>query len=454
MSRLTLLLITLLLASCVAADQGSRRLTRERISLWLHELSRSSVVANNPGQGSSAIRALAIVSGAMFEAANVLERKYEPYMVSWNDIPSSINKNRADVLVAVSFAAEKVLNWLYPGIAAPQPGLPPPQGLPYFHSDLRAILTKGLDDTTAYENGKAVGEFVANAWIANRTSDNHPPINVAVVNGTSCGQYMYNLPFHTGNPFSSGYYTVRPFGVQRFNDSIGPGQLFYVPPPPAIGSPEQLEEWAETFGYGASTPSAVTRTTETNTTAIFHDGFFGSSIQFLSDVFTGDNVPGNIDGVDALRIVAVAAMSSHDAHTIHWQWKYTYLRWRPIAAYHLADLCSSVSPAVAALDDNSWNPILLTGQNPEYPSGHSSRTGGFVGVFRRLLYNNLQFTTLSFGLPGVERSYNSFQEFEQEVNNARVWGGVHWRSACNQGLALGERVAANYVSRLMRPRNN
>jgi len=376
----------------------------------------------------------------MFESLNVLERKYQPYLVHWSDLPSTINTNRADPLVAVSVAAQRVLDWLYPNGT----------GLKYFHSDLASILTKGLDDALAESHGKAVGEFVAQRWIQNRTNDGHPPGSLPVVNGTACGQYMYNTAFQAGQPFSSGYYLVKPFGVQSFNDSIGPGQLFYVPPPPAISSPEHIAEWNELYGFGSA--SASTRTTLTDTVAQFHDGFFGSSTQFSSDVFMGDNIPGNIDGVDVLRIITVAAMASHDAHAIHWQWKYTYLRWRPIVAYRLADLCSGISTAVSSLDDNNWLPLLPTGQNPEYPSGHSSRTGGFVGVFRRLLYTGLDFTTLSFGLPGVVRSYGSFIEFEEEVNNARVWGGVHWRSACTQGLALGERVAANYVSRLLRPR--
>jgi membrane-associated phospholipid phosphatase len=317
---------------------------------------------------------------------------------------------------------------------------------------LFSILTKGIDDTVAVTHGKLVGEYVASRWIANRTNDGHPPGSQPVVNGTSCGQYMYNLTFHTGLPFSSGYYNVKPFGVSSFNSSISPGNLFYVPPPPTIGSSEQVAEWNELYGYGAANPAHNTRTNNTDTVAMFHDGFFGSSTQFASDVFMGDNIPGGIDGLDALRIIAVAAMSSHDAHAIHWQWKYTYRRWRPIAAYRLADLCSS--PDVNSLDDNAWNPVLVTGQNPEYPSGHSSRTGGFVGVFKRLLYNNLAFSTLSFGLPGVERSYSSFSAFEAEVDNARVWGGIHWRSAVVQGNTLGNRVAADYVSRLMRPRDD
>jgi hypothetical protein len=250
-----------------------------------------------------------MVSGAMFEALNVLSGKYQHYIVDPATVSTSL-KQRCDELVAVSTAAQKVLDWLYPGTFA--------QGLTYMHSDMASILSKGSDDPIAAANGKAVGQLVAAAWIANRTTDfhaNQSTITNFGFKGNDCGQYNWALSYHPGNPLFTQYYNVQPFGVQRFNDSVAPGQLFYVPPPPALGSAEHLAEFLETREYGVGRSSA---TNTSNTVAQFHDGFFGSSTQFASDVFTGDNIPGNIDGLDALRIIAVAAMASHDAHTIHW----------------------------------------------------------------------------------------------------------------------------------------
>jgi hypothetical protein len=88
--------------------------------------------------------------------------------------------------------------------------------------------------------------------------------------------------------------------------------------------------------------------------------------------------------------------------------------------------------------------LLITPNHPEYPSGHSSASGASAAVLAAFFGDETEFSVTSELTPGVTRYYSSFSGAVDEVRDARVFGGIHFRSACNDGQAMGRRVA-DYV---------
>jgi hypothetical protein len=296
--------------------------------------------------------------------------------------------------------------------------------------------TAGVDPASpAYTNGVALGSFIGQQILKNRADDGHPPADIEVQNGTRWDRYQFGLPYFPEEAQSSGYTKVRPFGVPAFG--IAGGEVTFVAPPLRTDSAEFKAQWEELYRYGTSDRTRSARTAETDATARFHDGNFGSQIGNTIDVLTSADI--NHTGTDLLRIIALTAMSAHDAHANHWFWKYHYLFGRPITQYR--QVPSDAPNGLGALRDDSWQPFLTTSQNPEYPSGHAARTGALTASFRKAFGDNVTFRIISFSdAAAPPRTYRSFTALQDEVMISRTFGGVHWRHSGPPGRDMAQRV--------------
>jgi hypothetical protein len=139
--------------------------------------------------------------------------------------------------------------------------------------------------------------------------------------------------------------------------------------------------------------------------------------------------------------LALLNLSVADAAIGCWEAKYTYSFWRPVTAIPLAD--TDGNPDTVASPFTSYLP---TPNHPEYPSGHSCLSGAAAAVLANTFGANTSFNVSSDApeMAGVVRSYKSFSETLEEIKNARVYAGIHFRSACDEGTKLGARVA-DYV---------
>ena len=130
-----------------------------------------------------------------------------------------------------------------------------------------------------------------------------------------------------------------------------------------------------------------------------------------------------------------------------WDAKYAYPFWRPITAIQLAG--TDGNPATTA--DPSWTPLIVTPPFPEYPAGHSCVSGAAAGILSAAFGEDTLFSVSSDGLPGVVRYFNNFSASLEEVKNARIFGGIHFRSACEDGQAIGTAVADYIVGHALVP---
>jgi hypothetical protein len=136
---------------------------------------------------------------------------------------------------------------------------------------------------------------------------------------------------------------------------------------------------------------------------------------------------------------AAVDMSEADAIITVWRAKYDYGFWRPITAIQLAD--TDGNPATTA--DAKWTPLLATPPYPDYVSGYSGLTGGFTQALADALgTRHLQLTLISTAVPGAVRIYDSGAALRNDVVNARIWLGIHFRFADTRGIRVGRRVAA------------
>jgi hypothetical protein len=155
-----------------------------------------------------------------------------------------------------------------------------------------------------------------------------------------------------------------------------------------------------------------------------------------------------LDIVDAARMFAAVNMSTADAIISIWHSKMGYGFWRPITAIHQADTDGNSATA----PDQNWQPLLPTPPYPEYVSGYTGVMGGFARSLRQTLdTQHLQLTLISTAVPDAKRTYDSEKAVCQDVVDARIWLGIHFRSADVRGAQMGQQVADWAVDHYFKP---
>jgi hypothetical protein len=147
------------------------------------------------------------------------------------------------------------------------------------------------------------------------------------------------------------------------------------------------------------------------------------------------------------RLLALLNMALADSVIACWDAKYAYDFWRPITAIRLAD--TDGNPDTTA--DTGWTPLIPTPPFPEYPSAHSCVSSAAGRILAAYFGENTQFSVTSDGMPAVVRYFSSFSDALDEVKNARVFGGIHFRTACNDGQALGNALGDYILQNALLP---
>src|SRR5206468_3726039 len=149
------------------------------------------------------------------------------------------------------------------------------------------------------------------------------------------------------------------------------------------------------------------------------------------------------------RLFALLNISMADASLAAWDSKFTYVFWRPVTAIRLA----ATDGNDATAPDTAWAPLLATPAHPEYISNHAIVSGAAAGVLASFFGDDNVFTHATDNLPGVLRTHTSFSAAANEANDSRIFAGVHFRTACNDGRTMGESIAS-YVTTTVAQRIN
>jgi len=363
-------------------------------------------------------RNLAVVHAAMFDAANAFEHEFRAYAARVCPPPG------ASPEAAVIGAAHHALVQLYPEQA----------------STLDALAAQSLSrlpEGPARQAGTAVGVEVAGRLLSLRSSDGvAEAIAAPYTPGSGPGAWQPTPPA-LRPALDPGWGSVVPF-VLHTPSQFRPG------PPPSLGSRQYATDFREIHAVGSA--SSTTRTPRQTALAQL---WVATAPQVWNPVGRQLVVAARTGRAATARVLALLHLALADAFIATWDAKYAYGQWRPVTAIRAAD--GHGNPRTPA--DPGWTPLIATPPFPDYPAGHSACAGAAEAVLERLFVRapGVTLELSSASAPGVVIRAASVREVAQGVVDARVWGGVHWRTSSEEGRRLGRRVGRLAVQTLLRP---
>src|SRR5262245_7143788 len=362
-------------------------------------------------------RVLAIVHGAIYDAVRAVEQKSAAYAVDLKAPPGT------SVDAAIAAAAHGVLVRLTP---AQRPTL---------DITLNAALAK-LTDGQAKTDGIRTGSEVADKIVLLRGAD-HSDAKVTFMPRPGPGLYQLTPPDFVPAILPQ-WGGITPFGLRSRGGLEFKG-------PAAITSAEFARDFDEVKSARAGT--STTRTADQTAAAIFWVAQTG--VPWFAAA-RADSTAKNLSTTDNARLFAMLAMATADSQIIGFDEKYKRLHWRPVTAIRAA-----AHPNIATVKcEPNWEPLIVTPPQPDYPSTHCIFSGAAEAVLRAFFGSDDINVSVTFPVPlGVTRTYRKFSEMAQEVENARVWGGIHFRSADRDGSDVGRKIGTMVVRDFPKPGN-
>ena len=349
---------------------------------------------------------ISYVQAAVYDAVVSIQGHYQPYDLKLKRRPT------ASVDAAVAAAAHDVLVHYFPAQKA---------ALDADYSTSLAAIPDGRRKT----DGIQAGQEAAAGIIALRQGDGVEANIGFSMPAPAPG--VWQLPAGQ-TPQTPWVAKMRPFLLQS-PDQFRPG------PPPALTSQQWANEYNEIKSLGAA--NSTTRTAEQTDIARF---FSGSPVVMFNSAYQQIIQNRGLDALQAARLYAMGNLVGADAAIACFDAKYTYLFWRPVFAIPQGD--TDGNPDTTG--DPTWTPLLATPNHPEYPAAHGCQTSAQAEVFAAFLGTdniNIDLASTVPNLTTTTRHFQTVNDLETEIVNARVWGGLHYRESVEQGVALGGEVA-------------
>ena len=296
-------------------------------------------------------------------------------------------------------------------------------------ADLAATLST-LPEGSAKRAGERAGQQQAAAVLAQRAGDGLDTASVdkAWTPPAAAPGIWQPTPPAFGPAIRAGEGNARPF-LLTANDQFDPG------PPPSLTSATFLNDLAEIRAVGALN-STVRTAAQTDVAKFWPPAPNIQYGQVLREILVDLHRPLSWD----TRFVAAFHVVTTDGQIGIYNAKFTYDFWRPVTAIRTG----SVAP------DPTWTPLFTTPSHPEYPSGHAGYAGAAQAILTAFLGPNAPrpVSATSPADPGSTHTYASWRQITQEIVNARVWEGVHFRSSDNTATITGLKVGGFDVYKL------
>jgi hypothetical protein len=384
-------------------------------------------------------RFAAIVQLAVFEAVNATTREYESYLGS-PMAPSGVPivaPAGASSEAAVIAAAHAVLKNYFPANGA------------VLDAERDQWLAE-IPDGTAKTNGIATGLAAAAAMIALRVGDGAAPATFYLPpSPASAGEWITTpgCPADAaGNPLGGVFFNwqnVKPFGFAV--PSTGQWSDDYLPaPPPTLTSNRYAKDYDELKRVGGVV--STERPEDRSAVARFYAALsptyvFHSVARQLAE---GRMRARKQSLTTNARILALLSIATSDSLVASFAAKYHYLYWRPVTAIRGGDTDHNSKTDA----DPSYAPFITTPCFPSYPSNHASGSNGAIETLRRFYGAAGHDLTVSGTIPVlgvVTLNYTSLKQISQDIDDARIYGGIHFRFDQEAGVRLGRQVAADVV---------
>ncbi len=364
-------------------------------------------------------RFAAITQLAVFEAVNSITGDYDSYL-SPIDAPAGASAEAAAVA-----AAHAVLVNYFPGAAATLDAA-------------RAASLSAIPDGQSEDDGIAVGQAAAAALIALRTGDGSSPPQFHQPASSDPGVWQATPTCPPAGGILRHWQNVTPFGVES-------NAQFRSDPPPALWNPQYARDYDEVARVGAI--DSQDRPQDRADVARLYNS--------LLAVGTWNGVARQLAGADPhslsehARVLALLNMAIADALTTVMESKYHYDFWRPETAIRAGDADGN-ERTIARTD---YVPFIATPCFPSYPSAHASGSYAGRSILERVWGGGGHSIVISHpAVPGVEVRYTSLKQITDDIDDARIFGGIHFRfdqeAGGKQGRSVGQYVFAHYLEAL------
>ncbi len=412
MKRLSLPRWTALMLAIALATASPSAARADAVRDW--NLIMEATVSAPPTNPMFQARWGAIVQLAVFEAVNSIQRQYAPYL-GLIDAPAWASPEAAAIA-----AAHRTLVTLRPGSAADLDAA-------------RAASLAAIPDGPAKEAGIAVGEEAAGLMLLLRAADGWDAV-VPYTPGTDPGDWQ---PTPTG--FAAAAFTqwgqVTPFGLAN-------GSQFRLPPPPALHTAEYAQAYNEVKLVGRV--NSAFRPQDRTNVALFYAA--ATPVQVFNSAARQASATQGMTLSQNARVFALLGMAIADASIAIFDTKYHYNFWRPVTAIrngHL-DGNNKTDP------DANWLPLVTTPAFPGYASGHGTLSNAARVVLERAFgKRDLAITLTNPGQPGIVLNYTAWEQITDDISDARIYGGIHFRfdqdRGAHQGRAVGKYIVRNYL---------
>lgn len=389
--------VSLLLASVAAADV---------VSDW--DAKACAIVMDAKLPTPAGVRILALTETAVYEAVNAITARYAASALNVAPAPG------ASVEAAVAAATRATLAKAAPTQQAA------------IEEAYAAALAK-IADGAPKTDGIAVGERAAAAVLASRAADMVPMTDLYRPR-TTPGVYV-----PTATPVAQRWPERKPWLMSRASE-------FRPAPPPKLTSKVWARDYNESKAVGGK-ESAI-RTAEQTELARFWEAT-GPAI-YHGILRSVEEAPGR-EVTQNARLCAAVSQAADDAAIAVFDAKYYYEFWRPVTAIRNGDRDNNS----ATVRDSTWVPFIETPMHPEYPCAHCIFAATFGTVIRADVGSEPMptLTTSSPTANGASRSWTSVDAFIQEVADARIYDGVHFRNSTEVGTAMGKQIGALAASR-------
>jgi hypothetical protein len=238
---------------------------------------------------------------------------------------------------------------------------------------------------------------------------------------------------------------VTPWLAQTTPFTLTSPRRFRAPPPPALDSLRYWHDYEEVKALGAANSTARTAQ-QTDLAYFYNDNFFTQWNRVLRSV-----AEKRVHRVgDTARLFALANMATADALITSWDSKLHYVFWRPITA--IREGANDGNPFTVA--DTNWQPLVNTPNYPDYTSGANNLVGAMTRTLAMFFGSDrgpFEVTSLHPLAVQKTRIYARFSDAADDVVEARILLGIHFRFADTAARRQGEKVAEHAFEHFLLP---
>jgi hypothetical protein len=384
-------------------------------------------------------RTLAMVQGAVHDALNASTRRYAAYYFE------SPGEAGAAPEAAVAAAAHTVLVGVLPSFGTPAQKI---TALAMVEDAYLGALSRGSDNA-AKTKGVAVGRAAGAAMLALRKDDGATK-DAPYTPGTGPGKWRPHPNPDPANPpiankelapgYASsalpGWGNVTPFTLLSASQ-------FWLPGPPALTSEAYARDYNEIKRIGGQVSEA--RTAEQTEIARFWFEGPPAWNRIARMVAEGRG----LDAWDSARLLALMNLAMADSYIAGFKIRYVYDFWRPVTAIREGDTDGNDATA----GDSRWNSLQNTPNVSDYPSTQSTFSGAAAAALAGVLGTDQVPFRVTSGppFPDITRAFTSVSQAARESADSRIYAGIHFRTACEDGLVLGRKIGERTVALYLQP---